>query len=125
MKHIIITNEDLASPFEFSGPPIDISKYTRLTVHSLYLEFSSRVGTCLIDVATTLTDQNVGNPDRIIATHFNESTSRSIYLTPTTPREYIIRGSWLNETYFKIIFGRLVGSLRISKLRLVITVDGC
>ena len=125
MKPIIIAAENLTSPFEFQGPAVDISKYNKLSIHSLYIEFSSILKPSLIDISTTLTDKTVSNPDRLVATFYQPSSKRFIFFTPTSKIEYKIHGKWLNESYFKIIIGREVDSLKIKNLRLVLSLDAC
>ena len=124
MKPITITAENLKSPFEFQGPTINVSKYDKITLHSLYLELSFTLKPCLIDVVTTLTDKTVGNPQQSISSFYQPSSKRTIFFTPTSTIDYIIHGDWLNESYFKIVFGREVSSLKINKIRLVVTLDG-
>ena len=124
MRAINIIAENLEDPFEFQGPTINISKYDNITLQSVYLELSSSLRPCLIDVTTTITDKNVGNPERSIVSYYQPSQKRTIFFTPTSTIPYKIQGSWLNESYFKIVFGREVDSLKINKVRLVVTLDG-
>ena len=84
MKPIIITAENLQAPFEFSGPTINIAKFDKITLHSAYIECSYSLKPCLIDIATTITDKTVGNPERSIASYYHPSTKRAVFIKSFT-----------------------------------------
>ena len=125
MKIIEITKSDLDSPFEFSGPEINVSKYTNITVQTIYLEFKEPVRDCLIDISSTLVDRSVSNPHQNIVSFLLPSRKVwKILFTPTSFLTYKMSCTWLNESFFRVNFNKDSSKFKIEKIRLIISLNG-
>ena len=103
---------------------IDISRFSQISVESIYIEFSNPVAKSLIDLSTLLIDKSPGNPHQIIATGFLEKSSKFFWLTPTSTEMYKIQCHSLEESLFQIhVSDETQKERKIKKIRLILKFD--
>ena len=103
---------------------IDISRFKKISVDHVYIEFSSPVGKCIIDVSTLLIDKSAGNPKQIIASSFMEKSSKFFWFTSASSETYKIQCQSLEESLFHIhVSDETQKEKKIKTIRLALKFD--